>query len=78
MSTTAVNVGVTPYPAGEYDKSTLYEVKDGVFSPMVSIGTRYFILNKDVKSVKGVAPDSEEGTKYWTELEFPQIKEFTF
>ena len=78
MSTTAVNVGVTPYPAGEYDKNTLYEVKDGVSSPMVSVGTRYFVLNKDVKSVKGVAPDSEEGAKYWTELEFARIKEFTF
>ena len=78
MSTTAVNVGVTPYPAGEYDKNTLYEVKDGVFSPMVSVGTRYFVLNKDAKSVKGVAPDSEDGAKYWTELEFHQIKEFTF
>ena len=78
MSTTAVNVGVTPYPAGEYDKNALYEVKDGVFSPMVSVGTRYFVLNKDVKSVKGVAPDSEEGAKYWTELELPQIMVCTF
>lgn len=58
--------GFITFYEGEYDPDRLYEVKDGEYHPMVSVKGAYFILHSG--STKGVFPYSEEGRKYWREI----------
>lgn len=65
--------GLVPFFAGEWDKNTRYSVTDGKCTPMVRHGFNYFILCDKDADVHGVAPDSEEGAKYWHKYEFPRL-----
>lgn len=65
--------GLVPVSAGDWDKNTRYSVKDGECTPIVKHGFNYFILCDKEAVVQGVAPDSEEGAKYWRKYEFPRL-----
>ena len=67
--------GLVPFFAGDWDKNTRYTVTDGKCTPMVKHGFNYFILRDKEADVQGVAPDSEEGAKYWHKYEVTRLAE---
>lgn len=68
-----ISNGLMPILAGKWDKNTRYAVSDRECTPMVKHGLDYFFLFDKDAVVQGVAPDSEEGAKYWRKYEFPRL-----
>lgn len=57
------------FPAGEWDSNLPYAIEDGDLTPMVELDGRRYVLRDTEEAVTGIAPNSEEGLKYWNEVD---------
>ena len=72
--TTDFKRGLMVYPAGEWDSNLPYAIEDGDLTPMVELDGRRYVLRDTEEAVTGIAPNSEEGRKYWNEIDIqPRI-----
>ena len=67
--TTDFKRGLMVYPAGEWDSNLPYAIEDGDLTPMVELDGRRYVLRDTEEIVTGIAPNSEDGCKYWNEID---------